>query len=309
LSESNLTDGSAASVPSSPVLAAVRDASVGDPHSTRLRAARIALGNAIQAVRDRQTAPTPEAQAMLARVAELYARANAAAERGDRYVAYDCLQQIECELVVAMSDEERWALGCLYAEEARAKLGAWRAAAAERLADRVLQSAPSVVALQALMRNVHMAAQNRRHKLQLIEAQTPVMIGLAVASVGLLAAWALFGGFDWLSVDSYTVTPGMWLVTGVLFGYFGGVVSMLFRQYGGRLKGSIPELRHAWLITAGRPVVGAAVAIPIVLLLQAGLLNVGEVTPALVLGACFVGGFSERWFVGRLEKLEGRGRS
>jgi len=43
--------------------------------------------------------------------------------------------------------------------------------------------------------------------------------------------------------------------------------------------------------------IGAAVAVPIVLFVEAGLVNLGQLSPALVLALCFVGGFSERWFV------------
>jgi hypothetical protein len=302
--------GSAASAGSSRrVLDAIERAAGGPPQRARLHAALLAIGSAMQAVRDRQPEATADVAAMLARADDLYQRAHAAARRNDPSVAYGCLQQIERELVIALDDDERWALACLYAEQARERLAGWRAAAAQRLAERALAPVPSRAALQALMQDVHAAAAEDLHRRRLVDAQLPVMLAIAAASVLVLAAWALLGGFDWLSVDTYNVTPGMWMVTGVLFGFFGGVVSMLLRWAGARRGGQGVELGHPRLLVLARPVVGAAAAIPIVLLLQAGLFNLGDLSPAVVLGACFAGGFAERAFVAQIERMVGGGPS
>lgn len=291
--------------PSRRVLDALEQAAAGGrPQRARLQAALLAVGNGLQAARDRHPDPAPELAAALARAEQMYARARGAAA-ADPTLAWSCLQQVERELVSALDDGQRWALGCLYAEQARERLRGWRAAAAQRLAERVLVPSPSVAALQALMQAVHAAALEDLQRRRWVDAQLPTMVAIAAASVLLLAVWALLGGFDWLSVESYHVTPGMWMVTGVLFGFFGGVVSMLLRWVGSRRGGRVLELGHPRLLALARPVVGAAAAIPIVLLLQAGLLNLGELSPAVVLGACFAGGFAERAFVAQIERILG----
>jgi hypothetical protein len=67
----------------------------------------------------------------------------------------------------------------------------------------------------------------------------------------------------------------------------------------------VTELRGGWTATIARPFIGAAVAIPIAFLLQSGLLNLGNVTPAFDLALCFIGGFSERWFIAQFDHIAG----
>jgi hypothetical protein len=290
---------------SAELMNAVDPAPTREPQATRLEAALIDAARAIRAVEERPGEKSAEVRAMLARCRELHARARAAAARKSLFVAYDCLRQIERELVVAMSDDERTALMGVYLAEARATLDGWRRAAAEALAASARDGAPSVAVLQALMKDVHASQQSRQHKMELVQRQAPLLVGLLVGAVVFFTVWALAGGFEWLMNENVEVTLAMVLVTGVLLGFFGGLLSVAFSAVRADLAASILELRWNRAITMARPFVGAAVAVPIVLFLQSGLINLGNVTPALALALCFIGGFSERWFLAQVERIAG----
>lgn len=290
---------------SAELMNAVDPAPARRPQATRLEAALIDAARAIRAVEQRPGGKPPEVQAMLARCSELHARARAAAARGSRFVACDCLQQIERELVLAMSDDERTAAMHAYLAQARAGLDDWRRAAADALAASAHGEAPSVATLQALMKNVHASQQDRRHRIELVQRQAPLLAGLLIGAVVFFTAWALAGGFEWLINEDTEVTLAMVLVTGVLLGFFGGLLSVAFSAVRADPAAGILELRGNRAITVARPFIGAAVAVPIVLFLQSGLVNLGNVTPALALALCFIGGFSERWFLARIERLAG----
>lgn len=290
---------------SAELMNAVDPAPARQPQAARLEAALIDAARAIRAVQERPGDKSPEVQAMLARCRELHARARAAATRKSHFVAYDCLQQIERERVVAMSDDERTALMGAYLAEARAKLNEWRRAAADALAASARGGAPSVAVLQALMKNVHASRQSRRHRIELVQRQAPLLVGLLIGAVLFFTAWALAGGFEWLINEDTEVTLAMVLVTGVLLGFFGGLLSVVFSAVRADLAAGILELRWNRAITVARPFIGAAVAVPIVLFLQSGLVNLGSVTPALALALCFIGGFSERWFLAQVERIAG----
>jgi hypothetical protein len=299
-----MSDVSSAPTPIAGVdpLAALPIPAAGDPQRTRLDAALLDTARALRAERERAVAPGAEILAMRVRADALLARAQAAAQAGNRYLAFDCVQQIECELVLAMTAEEREARAIELVQQSKVRLEPWRATAAERLADLAHGAPPTAALLQALLRNLHDAAQERRYQLLLAERQIPIIVAIAVVTTLLYLGWALVGGFDWLTNEDYDVTTAMWLVTGALFGLFGAVVSMLLGLFG-TTRAALPDLRHLRLMTWARPVVGMALAIPIVLFLTAGVVNIGELNPSLVLSLCFAAGFAERWGVARLLRV------
>jgi hypothetical protein len=251
--------------------------------------------------------PTDEQRDMLGRCDELLARAMSAAGEQRGYVAWDCLQQIERERVLAMSEEERRAEMALLLAESRGKLAGWRQDAAEALGASARGEAPSVAVLQALLRNVQAAQKERRHRIALVRQQLPALVLMLVAAVAFFGLWALLGGFDWLARDDVQVTVGMILVSGVLMGFFGGLVSCAFNWLRSDAATRISDPRLQRWLSFARPAIGGAVAVPIVLFVEAGLVNLGQLSPALVLALCFVGGFSERWFVARIDRIAGGG--
>jgi hypothetical protein len=279
-----------------------------DAQSLRLEAALLDAARMLQALRQKLAPPSDEQRDMLGRCDELLTRAAAAAREQRPYVAWDCLQQIERERVLAMSEDERRAEMALVLAESHARLSGWRQEAAEALVASARGEAPSVAVLQALLRNVHAAQQARLHRIGLLRQQLPVLVIMLIAAVAFFGLWGLLGGFDWLARDDVEVTVGMILVSGVLVGFFGGLVSFAFNWLRADLSARIPDVRAQRWLSFARPAIGAAVAVPIVLFVEAGLINLGQLSPALVLAMCFVGGFSERWFVGQIERIADRRR-
>lgn len=287
-------------------LGATAFAATRDAYRQRVNAALVDAARAIRAARDRVAAPPPDAAATLDRCDALLRCARDAAASKSFFVAYDCLQQIEREMVALMNESERRAAFAVYRAESAAKLDAWRRDAARSLAEGVNDDVPSVAALQALMRNVHTAQQNRQHKIDLARRQIAALTVLLVAAVVFFGGWALAGGFEWILHEDVEATLAMMLVNGVLFGFLGGLLSAVFGLTKIDRAGCTHDLRGHWTATIARPFVGAAVAIPIAFFLQSGLLNLGNVTPALDLALCFIGGFSERWFVAQIDRIAGR---
>jgi len=276
-----------------------------DAEATTLQAALLASGRALALLQERAGAAGGEIGRMLGRCEALLARASEAARTQRAYLAWDCLQQIERESVLALSDDERCAEMALVLAESRALLGGWRQEAAEALAASARGDAPTVAALQAMLRNVHAARQERRHRLALARRQLPVLATMLGAAVLFFGLWGLLGGFDWLARDDVEVTVGMILVSGVLMGYFGGLVSFAFDWLRADVSSRNADLRTQRWLSLARPLVGATVAVPIVLFVEAGLVDLGELSPALVLALCFVGGFAERRFVARIDRIAG----
>jgi hypothetical protein len=279
-----------------------------DAQAASLEAALLDSARELAALQERYGAAGGEIGDMLGRCSALLARAGEAAGAQRAYVAWDCLQQIERERVAALTDDERSAEMALALAESRALPGGWRQDAAEALAASARGQAPTVAALRAMLRNVHAARQERRHRLALVRQQLPVLATLLAAAVVFFALWGLLGGFDWLARDDVEVTVGMILVSGVLMGYFGGLVSFAFDWLRTDIAARSPDRRTQRWLSLTRPLIGAAVAVPIVLFVEAGLINLGQLSPALVLVLCFFGGFAERRFVARIDRIAG-GRS
>jgi len=278
-----------------------------DAQSATLEATLLDSARALQALHERFASESGELHDMLGRCDALLARASEAARGQRTYVAWDCLQQIERERVLALSDDERRAELALVLAESRSLPAGWRQDAAEALAASARGHAPPVAVLQGLLRNVHAARQERRHRIALVRQQLPVLATMLIVAVAFFGLWALLGGFDWLARDDVEVTVGMILVSGVLMGYFGGLVSFAFNWLRADLSARSPDLRTQRWLSFARPAIGAAVAVPIVLFVEAGLINLGQLSPALVLALCFLGGFSERWFVARIDRIAGGG--
>lgn len=250
----------------------------------RLSAALVDAARAIRAKRDDGAAADG---ALLTRCEALLQSARAAAESATHLVAWNCLHQIERELAAAMDESQRRAALVAYRAEAGA-LGHLPRAAIEALAG---EGGGSTADLQALMRIAHAAREERLYRAEQARRQVAALTTLLMIAVVFLSGWALAGGFEWILHEDVEVTLAMALVNGMLFGFLGGLLSLVFGLLRGDGRGGV------WAATIARPFVGAVVAIPIAFFLQSGLLNLGNVTPALDLALCFLGGFSERWFV------------
>lgn len=253
-------------------------------------------------------------------------------------LAWDCLQQFDREMVALLSDEERTALWHSIKPEARRKLEGWRKDAAEVLITAIGENAgtvarpaanpaagsrtthidafvaegpqrlppPSSALLQELMKHLHTQAQNTYHKIDLLRKLLPwllVLLAATVVGVVYLSYRGMLGslGGDIDGQDVFVV-----LFVGALGGTLGGILSMSLAIGRGDMAQRIPELRLSRLLLAIRPLLGAVAAFPIALLAASGVVQVPSLAPTqAVFMFSVLAGFSERWFLGLIERLGG----
>lgn len=252
--------------------------------------------------------------------------AELARERHQPLVAHSAINDIRRELVALMTDDERRAEAVLQLAEsgkAAGKLNAWRTDAMNGLlliasgdspTDSVPTTvaaaatgvpAPSVAVLQALMRNLDAAQQNRQTKLEFIQRQVLWLCLLLGIDIACIVAHVGGGGLEWIGDATGLPALSILLPVTVATGFLGGLLSVAYGLTRVEVRASIQDLRATFTTTLIRPLIGAAVSIPIVLFLKSGLIAAAAVTPAATLALCFIGGFSERWFLDQVDRISG----
>ena len=95
------------------------------------------------------------------------------------------------------------------------------------------------------------------------------------------------------------------LVTGTLLGLTGGVLSLAFTVARTNTRAKIPVMQESIQVAHMRPPIGAAVALPVILILEAEVVTMPQISKRwLIPIACFLAGFSERWFLGLVTGAE-----
>jgi hypothetical protein len=229
--------------------------------------------------------------------------------------AWGALHDAERFLVLGMTHEELLTRAVTLQEETQAKLKGWRMNATARLfgfvafAEWIKSARPLKVNEHSLLQEVVLEAlgvlqeesNNKYHRLRLVRKQLQFLV-MACAAV-LIAT---------LVLSFRLADPGgnfaiKWLGPIILAGALGGVVSGMFQlSRVGRAK--IPEALLHGLITSGRPVMGAACALFLYVVMRSNitsLIAADKMTfeTALVLG--FVAGFSERFVLSTVSKVTG----
>jgi hypothetical protein len=85
---------------------------------------------------------------------------------------------------------------------------------------------------------------------------------------------------------------------------FGGIGACLSGLFSFTLQGRVPNVYEGWFRTLIRPVIGIASGFLAVVILRSGLVTFGD-DLAWVAIAALAFGFSERLFMGTMERLEG----
>jgi hypothetical protein len=276
-----------------------------DPQDDRLWAAMLNARRRLTALADARGPADPIVKACN----ECLKRADQEAAHA-RFVAWDSLHQLDAEMLTAMTDGEREARWCTMRAEAEEKLkGGWRSQAAECLIQEAARHATHNTPVRlAIVRELHThlatVSQNTQHKLDLFRTQSlpwlTTLLGLAVAAAAVFS-YAVF------TTDrlEFLLPWARALVLGIPAGALGGILSMAFSVGRVDLKAKIPEMRLSRLVTLTRPLLGATVAIPILVFVQAGYVKVAGFEGSLAISAfCFLGGFSERWFLGVMERFD-----
>ena len=225
------------------------------------------------------------------------------------YLAWDCLAQFDREMVHLLSREEMNALWISLKAEAQQKLTDHRKQAVASLVSNVEGASgkpeasdlrPEIVA--EVLKQIHITSQNQYYKIDQLRRQ--------IAYAGLFLFVLIFGlllvsGFGW-SVQFSDTLDGA-LVLGTLVGLSGGVLSLAFTVVRTDVTSKIPAVRMSFEVAMMRPLIGAALALPVILVIESGFLQVNGIGKNwLIAVACFLAGFSERWFLGLMESVEGK---
>ncbi len=218
---------------------------------------------------------------------------------------YESLLAAERDALPGLSPEERRARLKSLREEADRKLaGSWRGRASKALLGDP-RAPVSIAAMQEAMFHVHSKSQNNYHKLDLLRQQLRILaaiLGLLVLGSIVLAR---FGAFDGIATSASELLP-----IAIFFGLLGGALSAMISVKQTPMKLEIPDSQRSAVIALVRVMIGGAAAIPIYVLIEGDLItlslggNSGDVVPELM-AFCFLGGFSERWFLGRIGALSG----
>jgi hypothetical protein len=285
------------------VRATKRTGNLDNPNLIRFRAALLDAHRRLDGLKAR----TGQANPVVIAAAICLDHAEAEFEKKNYYVAWDCLHQFDDEMLAGLTPAELDAYWCTLSAEAQEKLkGGWRAVAADCLIKKVVVGNPVPIEVaRALQRHLAATAQNKQHKIEVYERTTLPTLTLVL---GIVVFGALAFSYYVLNVGPASGTLAHWgqlLVPGILAGGVGGILSMTFSL--GRVDASrkIPEMRLGALMTYMRPLLGAAVAIPVSVIVDQKYVEIkGFTDEGAILAFCFLAGFSERWFLGLMDKLE-----
>jgi cation transporter-like permease len=275
------------------------------PHNARLRAALLDAARRLAAL-EAKLGDKARSNRIVQACRRCLESATEEAVRGAPYGAWDCVHQVNDEMLAAMSADELAAQWCSLRAEAEEKLkGSWRAKAAECLVKQAPDGKPPPLEIvRELQGHLATAAQNQQHKLALFEDRTlpSLSVFLGVFVGGVLAFSAIVLNRE--AMPSFLPWAET-LVLGILSGALGGILSTAFSFGQADLTKKIPEVRLGMLVTSMRAVLGAAVAIPVAVFVESEYVKIeGLVKPFSVLALCFLAGFSERWFLGLMERFE-----
>jgi len=228
-----------------------------------------------------------------------FREARLAAHRRNAYQAWDLILQAHRLLVARASSERQRCLFETLSQEATEKLGGWRKAAATEL----IKKGPTDGVLVCLMDLVHQESQNQQQKIELMKEQCVAVLVLLIPTLASLLALAHARYFEWAFSSTFEDSNlGAMLLGGFTIGLFGALMSVAFALSKADTSAKIPRLRGSFVVMFLRAVVGAAASVPLVFLVQGGFIHLGDAGPMVLLAACFFAGFSERWFIDRLDK-------
>lgn len=196
------------------------------------------------------------------------------------------------ERVGVLSLEELKArVPALLEEAASYKVSSWRSKAVLAL----LKGWEGVTDVDDLRRRVRESMEklnegsdNIYYKLRLTRSQ--------ITGAGLMATLLVVVALASAKWANAADGPLAWPLTAyaALFGAMGASLTTLYSLFRQDSDGTIPARLGGILVTQLRPVVGAVAGIAMAAFLQAKILTLGELSPALILCGAFIGGFSEK---------------
>ncbi len=242
-------------------------------------------------------------------------QADAASRSGKVDVGWGHILEAERFVVLGLDDDELIQRAITLRVEAKRKLKGWRRDAVEELfaAERVktalsaprgsLDEGSRQIIEKAVFEGLwvlHGHYNNTYYRIRLARRQLFVLFGFLLFLLSLFFWW-----LDHALVDPRLDVGLMPYVA--LFGGLGAVLSAVL-QISRSAGQKIPESILHGMITAGRPLVGAASALFLYMALQSGLVNfidASKIGEATYLTLAFVAGFSERLVLKTVGQLEG----
>ncbi|HXG47400.1 MAG TPA: hypothetical protein VNO52_07245, partial [Methylomirabilota bacterium] len=236
-------------------------------------------------------------------------------------VGWSLIHEVERLRILGLDERDLLARAVSLRHEATEKLSGWRGQAVRRSLEAAglageadEKSMPASCVDLARLRAALFEGQfvlnthfnNRYHQLGLQGQTLRYLVYILVALVALILFY-----FNAELPPAAAAPINFTLMLGVmLFGALGGTLSAMFR-FSRASTQKIPDAILDGWVTLGRPMIGAASAVFLHLVLSAGVLNLIEstkLTPPLYLAFAFVSGFSESLVLRTAERLGGGDR-
>lgn len=278
--------------------------------SASLPAFRAELECLIQQCKEKTGSTSPWVDA----ARNLLNQATAAVEKGDEETGWRCFLASQRMELFGLDEWNKEALkvkGGAILCEGKEKLTSWRKRAVEDLlaeenageskndrhrfseekAAKVFNVFEASLILHGHYSNVHQKLRTLREQF----TNLAIVAGLAAAlwAVVVLPMFGIQGNLG----------EGRLIPSVILFGVMGAAMSGILSLSRDSTKARIPDLLvRGWIIVV-RPVVGALSALAVYLFLISGILQLGQLSPGLILAFSFAAGFSERLVVRTMSKF------
>ena len=227
--------------------------------------------------------------------------ANQALELGEIELGWKYFLQAELLSVHLLNDESLRDKAQATLDEAREKLkDSWRLMTIQQLLEKSGKNQNDAVGVDdvyAAMKLLQERHSNTYIKISTARFQLMILSLLGVFLIPL--AVLILPAID----ENVGRTNGLLLISVVILGAMGGVISAFFSVARVRVRGKIPDqLLNSW-ITISRPLAGAISALAVFLFLLSGLLQYEVKSINLILAVSFAAGFSERIIISAVEKV------
>jgi hypothetical protein len=202
--------------------------------------------------------------------------------------------------------------------EAKKKLSGWRGKAVKNLlaidskigntkkqqhlraTDSQIEDEERQQRLREALFHLHSKSQNMYFKIGKIRNQiviAGIMLSAATVAVFVLSFWFMcFSFFDDITRSEFHLA--------MLSGIVGGVLSVAFSLVHNDQEQDIPELIASLPLTWSRILFGPLVAFALLILFELDVINLGTHEAESLIGMSFIAGFSERWFLNLVNKVQ-----
>jgi len=186
--------------------------------------------------------------------------------------------------------------------EAKKKLSGWRREAAKNLLaiKGEIDDKEKQQRLREALFHLHSKSQNIYFKIGKIRNQ--IVIAMYMLFAAAVAVFVLSFWFMCLSFFNDITRSEFHLA--MLSGLVGGVLSVAYSVVRTAREHDIPELIASFPLTWTRPLFGPLVAFALLVIVELDMINLGNLKAESLIGMSFIAGFSERWFLNLVGKVQ-----